>query len=78
MNRQQRVKWERTRAQGMWRFALLWAVLGSGSMIFAKFVFYSNFGILAGGLIGLVVGFLTGLAIWLIGEYTYQKNFDND
>ncbi len=78
MNQQQRVKWEQTRAKGMWRFALLWAVIASGSVIFAKLVFYSAFGILAGGVIGLVIGFVGGLAIWLISEYRYQRNSGND
>lgn len=77
MNQKQRAQWEQTRAKGMWRFVLLWAILTSVSTIIAKIVFYSSLGILVGGVIGLVVGSVGGLAIWLIGECRYRKSSSN-
>lgn len=77
MNRKQRAEWERTRAKGMWRFVLLWAILASVSVIIAKIIFYSSLGILVGGVIGLVVGAVGGLVLWFIGEYRYRKSSGN-
>jgi hypothetical protein len=77
MNQKQRAQWEQTRAKGMWRFVLLWAVVASVSTIIAKIIFYSSLGILVAGVIGLVVGSIGGLVIWLIGEYRYRKSSSN-
>ena len=80
MNHKQRTKWEQTRAKGMWRFVLLWAVLTSVSVIIAKIFFYSSLGIysflgiLVGGFIGLAIGAVGGLALWFISEYRYRKS----
>lgn len=77
MNQKQRDQWEQTRAKGLWRFVLLWAVLGSVSTIIAKIIFYSSLGILVGGFVGLIVGAVGGLAIWLINENRHQKSSSN-
>ena len=77
MNQKQRDQWEQIRAKGLWRFVLLWAVLASVSTIIAKIIFYSSLGILVGGFVGLVVGAVGGLAIWLINESRYRKSSGN-
>ncbi len=85
MNQKQRAKWERTRAEGMWRFVLLYGVLLWGGFMLITFCAYRFF---VRGLrfldelsflvlIFLAAGFLFGLATWLIGEYKYRKSSSN-
>ena len=83
MNQKQRAKWERIRAKGMWRFVLLYWVLGWGGFMIIIASGYSYFfrhrGFSVDDLIitiptYLVGGFIIGLVLWLIGEYQYQKD----
>ena len=87
MNASQRAKWERTRAIGFWRYALLLALAFSGAMNISISIFdYLNspaelyrlrFQYLIRALIWLIIGFITAVVIWLYAESKYKKNSGN-
>lgn len=76
MNQKQKAKWEQTRAKGMWRFVLLYWVLGWGGLaiVATSTLIYgwNNWRIVVP--IYLVAGFLAGLACWFVVEYKYRKS----
>lgn len=76
MNQKQRAKWERTRAKGMWRFVLLYGVVGWGglTLIATSTLFYGWDKLSRVTPIYLGAGFAFGLFCWFIGEYKYRKN----
>ncbi len=75
MNQKQRAKWERTRAKGMWRFVLLYGVLGWGGLaiIATSTLLYGWNKLSLVVPIYLVAGFAFGLGCWCIGESKYRK-----
>jgi hypothetical protein len=76
MDGKQRAKWERTRAEGMWRFVLLNGVLCWGGLMSVATSALSAFNprnMAVTVPIYLAGGFVFGLACWLYGERLYRK-----
>ena len=84
MNDKQRAKWRLTRARGMWRFVLLYGIVLCVAMLIATSIFdyfTSFYGIRFQDLyikvpIYLVSGMVSGLVIWFLAEYQYNKSND--
>ncbi len=76
MNQKQRAKWECTRAKGMWRFVLLYGVVGWGgvAIIATSTLIYGWNKLSFVAPIYLVAGFVFGLLCWFIGEYKYRRS----
>jgi hypothetical protein len=86
MIQKQRVKWERIRAKGMWRFVLLYGVLWwGGIMIIVTSIYGFFFRRLRYTLDDLEVlipaflvsGLVVGLVNWHAREYRYDKDSGN-
>lgn len=75
MNQNQRAKWERTRAKGMWHFVLLYGVLCWGGLLSIAMAVFTGANLRITLPIYLVAGFMFGLGCWFVGEYKYRKNF---
>jgi hypothetical protein len=77
MNQNQRAKWEKTRAKGMWHFVLVYGVLcwGGFMAVAMSVVSRAHLGITIP--IYLFSGFVFGLVCWLAGEYKYRKSSGN-
>ena len=82
MNESQRIKWEQTRANGFWRYVLLyWVLWWSTAMIIIMSVldyFTGTRGFRLEDLmtkvpIYLIAGFAAGTAAWFYAEYRYKK-----
>ena len=83
LNQKQREQWERTRANGMWRFVLLWALVctGAQSVGLSIFDYFSSSSyrpsaelLMVRALIFLVVGIICGVVLWFIAEHRYKKS----
>jgi hypothetical protein len=74
MNQEQRAKWERTRAKGLWRFVLLNGVLCWGGFMALATSAFNPRNLAVTVPIYLAGGFFFGLACWLVGERMYRKS----
>ena len=83
LNQKQREQWERTRANGMWRFVLIWALAltGAQSVGLSIFDYFSSSSyrpsselLMVRALIFLVVGIISGVVSWFIAEHRYKKS----
>lgn len=74
MNQKQRANWEQTRAKGLWRFVLLYWVLGWGGVMIIATSLYSRVSLSIIVPLYLVAGFVSGLSCWLVGEDKYRKS----
>jgi uncharacterized membrane protein YedE/YeeE len=83
MNQKQQVRWERTRAKGMWRFVLIYGVLiWGGSMCIVTSllatVINGRDNLTIRVPVFLVSGLVFGFGCWFVGEYLYRKNSTSD
>lgn len=74
MNQEQRERWERTRAKGMWHFVLLYGVLCWGGIMSLVPALYRPERMMITIPVYLVSGLVFGLACWFYAEYLYRKS----
>ena len=87
MNASQRENWEQVKAQGFWRFVLLYWVLSvGGSMIIGLTLydyFFSRSGfnlekVLTNSACALIASFAAGMLLWFFNERRYRKGASAD